>query len=458
MSNDTENYSASAASNTADWPEGMAPSAVNDAGRESQADIRRWKDRIDGTAAAGGTVDALTATFSPTLTALYDGRTIVLRAAGANATTTPTFSPDGLTAKTIVRAGNQALVAGDIRGAGHFLILKYNTANDVWELMNPHYGGASTIAAGTAGPKIQTAALEQTDTLEAVTSATIRAGAVDQTAVGANAIGQSELKSTTASQSAVVGAGGINQISLTGGSYTMGWYAGGGGTYQYVRAHLAGYSAVVGIENTDTSSQTFQLYSRYVQASPPYNLGNGDIALFIMAKINTTTKEVLATEVATDPFWAYHGLHDLHPYYGKLQKAAGLWGVDIKKVLTGQDSAWRNEVLDRLATLNRIKTDPAMRKEALSARFSMSEKNIDKDIAPHGMGACGKDEAIVFIDPVGTITDQLSVIHEDMSGVNFEGGSVTELLESKYIEIGDPLNAVAPSGVTAVSARWKNTV
>jgi len=137
MSNDTENYSTTAASNTADWPEGMPPSAVNDAGRESQADIRRWKDRIDGTATATGTVDAITATFSPALTALYDGRTIVLRAAGANATTTPTFSPDGLTAKTIVKDGNQALLAGDIYGAGHFLILKYNTANDVWELLNP---------------------------------------------------------------------------------------------------------------------------------------------------------------------------------------------------------------------------------------------------------------------------------------------------------------------------------
>ena len=446
MSNDTENYSATAASNTTDFYEGQAPSTLNDAGRETQADVRRWKDRIDGTAVATGTVDALTATFSPALTALYDGRTIVLRAAGANVTTTPTFSPDGLTAKTIVRAGNQALVAGDIRGAGHFLILKYNTANDVWELLNPYYGGATAIAAGTSGPKIQTAALEQTAASEAVTQATIRDAA----------IGQAQLKTTTASQSILTGGQIFQNIVPTGGTYSLYCFLGGNDKIEPVANNLT-YSATVRFFNTDTTNYTAYLYSRYVQASPPYNLGNGDISLFIMAKINTTTKEVLATEVATDPFWAYHGPHDLHPYYGKIQKAAGLWGVDVKQALTGQDSAWRDEILDRLATLNSIKSDQGMREEALSIKFTMKEKNIDMNVAPHGMGPCGPDEAIVFIDPAGAITDQLSILHEAMGNAGFDGGSVTELLESKYIEIGDPLNAKAPPGVISVSASWKNT-
>ena len=451
MSNDTENYSATAASNTTDFYEGQAPSTLNDAGRETQADVRRWKDRIDGTAVATGTVDALTATFSPTLTALYDGRTIVLRAAGANVTTTPTFSPDGLTAKTIVRAGNQALVAGDIRGAGHFLILKYNTANDVWELLNPYYGGASAIAAGTSGPKIQTAALEQTAASEAVTQATIRDAAV----------GQAQLKTTTASQTISVGAGSSSLITPTGGTYTMNAFHGAStiinGNSLRECAHGSTYAAELRVYNTSAGSITWYVYSRYVQASPPYNLGNGDISLFIMAKVNKTTKEILATEIAPDPHWAYHGPHDLHPYYGKIQKAAGLWGVDVNQALIGQDSAWRDEILDRLATLNSIKSDQGMREEALSIKFTMKEKNIDMNVAPHGMGPCGPDEAIVFIDPAGAITDQLSILHEAMGNAGLEGGSVTELLESKYIEIGDPLNAKAPPGVISVSASWKNT-
>jgi hypothetical protein len=87
--------------------------------------------------AAGGTADALTATFSPVHTALSDGLICYVRAAHANATTTPTFSADTLTAHTITKNGNQALVAGDIYGAGHEIILRYNSTNTVWELMNP---------------------------------------------------------------------------------------------------------------------------------------------------------------------------------------------------------------------------------------------------------------------------------------------------------------------------------
>jgi len=85
---------------------------------------------------ATGTVDVITATYSYA-PALTDKTTLILRAAGANTSTTPTFNPNGLGAKTITKNGNQALLAKDIYGAGHVLILQYNSSNDVWELLNP---------------------------------------------------------------------------------------------------------------------------------------------------------------------------------------------------------------------------------------------------------------------------------------------------------------------------------
>ena len=88
-------------------------------------------------AAAGGASDAITATYTPSVTTLISGLTLYLRATAANTTTTPTFAPNGLTAKTIVKYNNQALVAGDIAGAGHILILQYDATNGVWELVNP---------------------------------------------------------------------------------------------------------------------------------------------------------------------------------------------------------------------------------------------------------------------------------------------------------------------------------
>lgn len=87
---------------------------------------------------AGGTADALTAAYTPSLTALVDGQLCFVRAANANATTTPTFAPNGLTAHTITKAGGGALVVGDIAGNLSELILRYNLANTRWELLNPN--------------------------------------------------------------------------------------------------------------------------------------------------------------------------------------------------------------------------------------------------------------------------------------------------------------------------------
>lgn len=87
-------------------------------------------------AAAGGTVDAITANFTPDIT-LTDLMGCAVVSAGENTSTTPTFAPDGLTARTITTRGGGALVAGDIGPAGYVMLLEYNLANTRWELMNP---------------------------------------------------------------------------------------------------------------------------------------------------------------------------------------------------------------------------------------------------------------------------------------------------------------------------------
>ena len=87
--------------------------------------------------AAGGTADAITATYSPVISALDDGLLVGVLAGSANATTTPTFAPNGLTAKTIVRDAGSALVAGDIAGANHAILLRYSSSLDKWLLQNP---------------------------------------------------------------------------------------------------------------------------------------------------------------------------------------------------------------------------------------------------------------------------------------------------------------------------------
>jgi hypothetical protein len=60
-------------------------------------------------------------------------------ASAANTTATPTFSPNGMTAKTIVKGAGAALIPGDIPGANAVIELEYNATLGDWILVNPKY-------------------------------------------------------------------------------------------------------------------------------------------------------------------------------------------------------------------------------------------------------------------------------------------------------------------------------
>ena len=139
----------------------------------------------DGTANwvdGGGTADAITATYSPVITTLVDGQICCVRATAANATTTPTFAPNGLTARTIVKNGGSALVAGDIAADGHELILRYLLASTRWELLNP----ATSVSALTAASATTATTANRTDSGEVTVTAHATTG--DIFAAAANSI------------------------------------------------------------------------------------------------------------------------------------------------------------------------------------------------------------------------------------------------------------------------------
>lgn len=83
-------------------------------------------------AIAAGTADLITAAYPVPNVALSDGLCLAFRAIGANVTTTPTFSPDGLQAYSIVKKNLAALSASDIAGAGHEVVIRYNANSHVW--------------------------------------------------------------------------------------------------------------------------------------------------------------------------------------------------------------------------------------------------------------------------------------------------------------------------------------
>lgn len=88
-------------------------------------------------ATVGGTTNAITATFTPPLSTLTNGARVYFRASAANTLVTPTFAPDGLTAKNIKNVGNKNLYLGDIAGSSHLACLQFDSSLDAWVLQNP---------------------------------------------------------------------------------------------------------------------------------------------------------------------------------------------------------------------------------------------------------------------------------------------------------------------------------
>ena len=155
---------------------------ANGSARTDSATLGQVQDGTANWVDGGGTADAITATYSPVITTLVDGQICCVRATAANATTTPTFSPNGLTARTIVKNGGTALVAGDIAADGHELILRYLLASTRWELINP----ATSVSALTAASATTATTANRVDSGEVTVTANATTG--DIFAAAANSI------------------------------------------------------------------------------------------------------------------------------------------------------------------------------------------------------------------------------------------------------------------------------
>jgi hypothetical protein len=123
------------------WPEGMAPSRVNDAARALQGALKRDWDRRGPTVTSAGT-DTITLTYSVAPTAYVQGDSYCFKAGGTN-TGAATLNVNALGVKSIKKgaAGATALAAGDITSGGIYC-LQYDGTN--MQLV------ASTAAVGAA--------------------------------------------------------------------------------------------------------------------------------------------------------------------------------------------------------------------------------------------------------------------------------------------------------------------
>jgi len=319
------------------------------------------------------------------------------------------------------------------------------------------------IATGGSGAtRIVTAALTDALITEAklgtgsVTSSKIGTGEVTATEIASSAVTQAELKSTTASQSLVISADSYGNITPTGGLYTLSYYLGNNRASptstqnMIIIGHETTYSAHVRMYNVDSvSSATAYIYSRYIQASPPYDFGDGIVRKFVYAAIDNVTGDIIGTYSADDPPWAYHGNSTIKPdYYDdegrpiKINYTPKAKWEDLPK---GDGDALQNHIDDTRSPDN------------------YKLKIIDNDYKMIGMTEIPhpfinlqpidlSNKTIVMIDPVDDFLTSLSIFQEN------ENVSISELITEKYLKIDNsPLNRIVPNGCVAVKARMKLT-
>jgi len=172
---------------------------------------------------------------------------------------------------------------------------------------------------------------------------------------------------------------------------------------------------------------------RFVQASPPYDIGDGPAHSFIQGLIENGSGKIIAMYHAPDPVWANNGPTCIAPEYkknGKLYRQACI----IDKTKSFQDPE---------------------RYKYVEQEITNDFKNSDMDLIPHpfqGNDMTGK--SIILIDP----NDPIVLRAEEIK--NAGEVALEELFINDYVRFGNEHlkgRATPHSSVMVVKPTWKNS-
>lgn len=208
---DIQTWSNTAASNNATppngFPEGMAPSTVNDAAREVMAAVSRYRSDTDGVNTSAGT-DVITLAASRTMTAYAQGDLYTFKAGGTNTGAT-TLNVDSLGAKD-VQFNGAACTGGEIVSGLMYTVVYDGTQ---FQLLNASSYPAIDITTlevtnikakdGTASMTLANSTGVATINSAVLTTADINGGTIDSTSIGASGASTGRFESVKAVQSAI---------------------------------------------------------------------------------------------------------------------------------------------------------------------------------------------------------------------------------------------------------------
>ena len=257
--------------------------------------------------------------------------------------------------------------------------------------------------------------------------------------LGAGSVNQAALKTTTGQASVT---NNNTTWTLPGGEYgffvqirssagqNMGWFDHDTPTTGFYNARTASTSYTMNLRFGAIVSTTAYMMQRYIQASPPYDLGDGEVQLFVFIVVDKSGN-IEAVSVTPDPPWANNGPTNIRPDYLKNKKP-------FKKIY--------RQKKDKGKLILPIEL------EEQEIEVTSEYKNTDMPLIPHPFqGNDLTDKTIVLIDPVSDLCCHFGELHN-------KGQSINELLHEGHIKIDNTsLPRKTPPGVIAVAPRWKLT-
>lgn len=272
--------------------------------------------------------------------------------------------------------------------------------------------------------------------------------------LAALSIAQGDLKTTTGEVS-TTSATFVDRI-LPGGEY---------GFYPQVTADSGPGEAQIAIAMTGSFATTIALRlisgapsirakQRFVQASPPYDLGDGEVWLFVFVEVNSLGN-VVGVYVAPDPPWANNGPTSIRPTLRNLETGTPL--IVVPRLLR-PDPALAPELVSEWARQNRLarQFDPlsAVSLAALDTNLELVQitqalKQADMPLIPHPFPGLVPGNTVVVLDPPSNLNADLLELHE-------AGESVAGLIHDGHLVVDNvALSRAAPPGVMPVACRWK---
>lgn len=297
--------------------------------------------------------------------------------------------------------------------------------------------------------------------LDTVDTAQIEANAITQTEIDTSAVGQAELKTTQESDSTTSTAGVVFLLTNPQFMFIPRFKSAdaardAGITTKVASPPLLTNDAIFWSLNSTALQTNYFLQAEngafastaqweYVQASPPYDMGDGEIPLFVYAIIDNSTGLIESMKIAPDPIWVYNGETNARPDGYEAD------GTPYQERKPLQDDASFKATLTnpgtRMAALARLRSEE---KERMP--LTQAIKHADMNDIPHPfMGNDLTGKTVVMLDPVSSVIEDLFMLRE-------VGEDINQLIHDKYINIGnDGIGRVTPAGIIVPAISWKNT-